>query len=91
VFLREASRQLKNVKVLALREEDVREAFDHMISRAVSYRDLVPSLKHLGSTADLLTGEEVPPEDLGFEWWREVLLPWGKRRFLRSGRLRPGA
>jgi 16S rRNA (guanine(527)-N(7))-methyltransferase RsmG len=37
VFLREASRKVPNVKVAAKRAEDVTEAFDWVISRAVSY------------------------------------------------------
>ena len=87
VFLREASRQLKNVKVVCARAEDVGERFDHVISRAVSYLDLASSLKSLGRFADLLTGEEEPPANLGFAWAEAIALPWGKRRFLRSGRL----
>jgi len=86
VFLRETTRRLGNVQVLAARAEDVRETFDHVMSRAVSYTGLVPSLKKLAMCADLLTGEEVPPDDLGFAWNQAILLPWGKRRFLRCGR-----
>jgi 16S rRNA (guanine527-N7)-methyltransferase len=86
VFLREASRNLANVEVMARRAEDVRERFDHAISRAVSYADLTRSLKELAGDADLLTGAEEPPAALGF-WWKEpILLPWGERRFLRCGR-----
>jgi 16S rRNA (guanine(527)-N(7))-methyltransferase RsmG len=86
VFLREASRGLTNVRVLSVRFEDVAEApFDRLVSRAVSYKDLKPALKKLGPTADLLTGEEAPPADLGFIWDVPILLPWGRSRFLRSG------
>jgi 16S rRNA (guanine(527)-N(7))-methyltransferase RsmG len=86
VFLREASRQLPNVRVLPVRFENITDApFDRVISRAVSYEDLTPALKRIGRAADLLTGEEVPPESLGFVWEAPVRLPWGKSRFLRSG------
>src|SRR5580704_17440976 len=44
VFLREASRKVLNVRVLAKRAEDVDEEFDWVISRAVSYEDLTPFL-----------------------------------------------
>lgn len=86
VFLREAIRQLPNVRVLPVRFEEVTEApFDRVISRAISYEDLTPTLKTIGRAADLLTGEEVPPESLGFVWEAPIRLPWGKSRFLRSG------
>jgi 16S rRNA (guanine527-N7)-methyltransferase len=86
VFLRESSRALLNVRVLAKRGEAVEEAFDHVISRAVSYEDLSPALKNLAPNADLLTGAEEPPASLGFQWAEPVPLPWGARRFLRMGR-----
>src|SRR5208283_5706443 len=47
VFLREASRSLPNVRVLARRAEDVKEQFDWAISRAVSYQDVASFLKNL--------------------------------------------
>jgi 16S rRNA (guanine527-N7)-methyltransferase len=85
VFLREATRDLANVSVSAVRGEFVREVFDCAISRAVSYEDLVPILKRVGRRADLLTGAESPPDALGFEWEQPIPLPWGRARFLRVG------
>jgi len=85
VFLREVSRTLPNVTVLAERAEAVKEQFDRAISRAVSYQDLVPILKKMAPNADLLTGAEAPPEELGFTWDAPAALPWGERRFLRRG------
>jgi 16S rRNA (guanine527-N7)-methyltransferase len=85
VFLREATRGLPNVRVLAIRAEEVKERFDRVVSRAVSYADLANSLKYLAPVADLLTGTEQPPEALGFRWTEPVQLPWGRSRFLRSG------
>jgi 16S rRNA (guanine(527)-N(7))-methyltransferase RsmG len=85
VFLREASRKVGNVRVIAKRAEEVEEEFDHLISRAVSYEDLRGSLKRLAPIADLLTGAEVPA-DLGMDWEAAVAAPWGKARFLRIGR-----
>jgi 16S rRNA (guanine527-N7)-methyltransferase len=84
VFLREASRKILNVRVVAKRAEDVEEEFDHLISRAVSYEDLRGSLKRLAPVADLLTGVEAPP-DIGIEWGEPIAIPWGKARFLRIG------
>jgi 16S rRNA (guanine527-N7)-methyltransferase len=86
VFLREASRTLPNLRILAKRAEDVGEKFDWVISRAVSYSDLASFLKRLAPNADLLSGAERPPVGLGFEWDEPVVLPWGNQRFLWTGR-----
>ena len=85
VFLREASRNLPNVRVVAMRAEDVKEQFDWAISRAVSYADLASFLKNLAPNVDLLTGGEAPPDGIGFVWQLPMLVPWGGQRFLRSG------
>jgi 16S rRNA (guanine(527)-N(7))-methyltransferase RsmG len=85
VFLREASRKIGNVRVIAKRAEEVDEEFDHLISRAVSYEDLKVSLKKLALAVDLLTGAEEPP-GLGMDWDEPVAVPWGNARFLRMGR-----
>jgi 16S rRNA (guanine527-N7)-methyltransferase len=85
VFLREASRKLPSIRVVAKRAEEVAGPFDVAISRAVSYQDLQGSLRRLASRAMLLTGQEVPPDALGFVWETPIPLPWGERRFLRIG------
>jgi 16S rRNA (guanine(527)-N(7))-methyltransferase RsmG len=74
VFLREASRKLPNVKVLALRAEEVKERFDWVVSRAVSFEDLRKPLK-LAPSAALLTGSE--PLGAG---WQVIPLPWAPLR-----------
>jgi len=83
VFLREATRKLPNVQILAERAEDVTGRFDLAISRAVSYEDLGSSLCRLAPRALLLTGQEPPPASLGFDWDPPIPLPWGNNRFLR--------
>lgn len=85
VFLREASRKVPNIRIAAQRFEEVRETFDLVVSRAVSYADLAPALAKLAPSAALLTGSEVPPDRLGFAWEEPVRLPWGSQRFLRMG------
>ncbi len=85
VFLREVSRNLPNVRVLARRAEDVKEQFDRAISRAVSYQDLASFLKNLAPNVDLLTGGEAPPDGIGFVWQPPIPVPWSKQRFLRIG------
>jgi len=86
VFLKEASRDLANVRVEAKRAEEVAERFDWVVSRAVRYSDIAGVLMKLGRNVELLTGE-VRAEDLGgFEWQEPIRLPWGDRRFLWIGR-----
>lgn len=82
VFLREASRELANVRVLAKRAEEVRESFDWVISRAVSYADLSRAVQQLGGRLALLTGAEEPPAEWGMDWEVEPI-PGGKQRYLR--------
>ena len=85
VFLKEASRQLPNIRVLAKRAEDVNETFDWVISRGVSYQDLAKNLRRLAPNAALLTGAEPPPQELGFAW-ELIPLPGSKNRFLAVSR-----
>src|SRR5579872_2084837 len=68
VFLREGARNQANVRVVPKRAEAVKERFDLVISRAVSYEDLAAPLKSLAESADLLTGEEEPPDRWGWRW-----------------------
>jgi 16S rRNA (guanine(527)-N(7))-methyltransferase RsmG len=84
VFLREASRKIGNVRVIAKRADQVKEEFDHLISRAVSYEDLRGSLMRLAPVADLLTGAEEPPNS-GMAWNEPRAVPWSNSKFLRIG------
>jgi 16S rRNA (guanine(527)-N(7))-methyltransferase RsmG len=85
VFLKEAARSLRNVRVLAKRAEDVEGGFDWLISRAVSYADLQGLLPRLAPQAALLSGVEEPSDGLGLQWSEPVVLPWGRQRYLRIG------
>jgi len=92
VFLREATRSMPNVAVLAKRAEEVAGTlasggalFDRAISRAVAYKDLASVLKLIAPAADLLTGAEAPTTGMCFTWNSPIPLPWGRNRFLRSG------
>jgi 16S rRNA (guanine527-N7)-methyltransferase len=84
VFLREASRKLPNVRVLAKRAEDVDESFDWLISRAVSYADLESAVRRFGARLAFLSGAEEPPPSWGT--FDVVPLPSGNARFLRVSR-----
>ena len=82
VFLREAARELENVRVMARRAEDIDERFDWAISRAVRYADICTILHKLAPNAALLTGEVDSSELPGFDWQAPIRLPWGDRRLL---------
>ena len=85
VFLKEATRDLDNFRVLGRRVEDVEERFDWVMSRAVSFKDLDGHLQRLGLRIALLGGEEEAPEDLGVAWSERILISGSKNRFLRIG------
>lgn len=87
VFLREASRGMPNVRVLARRAEDVSESFEWVISRAVSYAELSKGGWKLGGRLALLTGAECPPEKWGLTW-DAVAIAGSRQRFLRISRAR---
>jgi 16S rRNA (guanine527-N7)-methyltransferase len=72
VFLQEAVRALKNVKVASSRAEDLQEQFDWLVSRAVAVKGVLEL--GLAPNRALLVGEG--------EFAEARLLPWGERRFL---------
>ena len=73
VFLREATRDLPNVRVVAVRSDRLAETFDWAISRAVSYAQIRKDLARLASHVAILTGEN----------GNGIPLPWGRKRFLK--------
>lgn len=75
VFLREASREVSNVRVAATRFEEYGGTFDWLISRAVSSPELIRS--RLASNFALLMSSESAPA--GAE---VIRLPWGSDRVL---------
>lgn len=86
VFLREVSRDVPNIKVLAKRAEDVQERFEWVISRAVRYHEIRSAMQKLAPHAALLTGDVTPEDLVGFLWQEPIRLPWGDRRFLYVSR-----
>jgi 16S rRNA (guanine527-N7)-methyltransferase len=85
VFLREAGRDLPNVRIIGKRAGDVSERFDWVVSRAVKYSDIVEDLKKLGKRVELLSGAVDASELPGFDWEVPVRLPWGEHRLLWIG------
>jgi len=86
VFLREASRDIPNVRVLAKRGEDVLERFDWAVSRAVRYEDIRKIMLRLAPRAALLTGDVRASDLAGYDWQEPVRLPWGDHRLLYVSR-----
>ncbi|MDQ6701033.1 MAG: 16S rRNA (guanine(527)-N(7))-methyltransferase RsmG [Acidobacteriota bacterium] len=85
VFLREAARDIANVRVLSQRAEDVTEMFDCVVSRAVSLPNLQDWLvRHAGLVAFL--GGAEPPLLSEFDWNAPIRMPWGDHRYVYSGR-----
>jgi 16S rRNA (guanine527-N7)-methyltransferase len=85
VFLREASRSLRNVQVLAKRAEDVEEWFDWLVSRAVSGDDLSRVALGLAGNLAVLGAEAAPFRVDNISWADPIRLPWGARRYLWFG------
>lgn len=85
VFLRESTRSIPNIRVIAKRAQEIEATFDIAISRAVSYDDLTKPLPKLAPQAYLLTGAELPPPKLNFSWNEPIPLPSGQNRYLRIG------
>jgi 16S rRNA (guanine527-N7)-methyltransferase len=79
VFLREAVRDLPNVRVLSTRAEEVREQFDWVVSRAVSPSEVLAA--SLAARYALLVSTKDAPG--GSEILRS---PWGQDRILAVSR-----
>jgi 16S rRNA (guanine(527)-N(7))-methyltransferase RsmG len=75
VFLREASRNLSNVTVVTDRAENLEAEFDWLVSRAVSFDDIL-KLKLTNNLALLVGGERVPGSGI------LEPIPWGAGRYL---------
>ena len=76
VFLREVSRDLKNVIVVPKRAEDVSGTFDWVVSRAVAPSDVLKS--KLAASFALLIGEDDASRLRG----SSLPIPWGQQRVL---------
>lgn len=81
VFLREATRELSNVNVLAARAESVRERYAWLISRAVALNTIRP-LK-LADRFAVLCGAA---DAASLKTEQCIPLPWGRSRVLAVGR-----
>jgi len=85
VFLREATRDYANVRVLAARAESLEERFDWAVCRAVKFD---AALGRLAPRVAILAGEK-GTEELkrlrAVTWQDPVRVPWGDRRVVLLG------
>jgi 16S rRNA (guanine527-N7)-methyltransferase len=88
VFLRESSRSLRNVSVLAERMERVSKYADWVVTRAVDPTEVVSTIPRLAPNIGLMLGEEdfsSIRNDSRIAWAEPVRLPWGDRRLCVYG------
>jgi 16S rRNA (guanine527-N7)-methyltransferase len=84
VFLREAARELANVKVIPMRAEDISETFDWVAVRAVRFSEIEEALAKLAPNVGILGSAETP-SSTRFTWNIPITVPWGERRKLWFG------
>jgi 16S rRNA (guanine(527)-N(7))-methyltransferase RsmG len=88
VFLREATRSLTNVSVIARRAEEISASFDWLVSRAVNPKLVLSLVPKLASRIGLMLGESdfiELREAKHIAWSEPIRLPWGDRRICVYG------
>jgi len=75
VFLRESTRGISNIRIRAVRAQDVMDTFDWIISRAVAVPE-VATLACAPRKAILASRTDVP------QGWDSITLPWGESRVI---------
>jgi len=88
VFLREATRLLPNVSVIAQRAEEVFTGFDTLVARAVNSKGVVTLVPRLASKIGLMLGEFhflQLQSAKHIAWSEPIRLPWGDRRICAFG------
>jgi 16S rRNA (guanine527-N7)-methyltransferase len=89
VFLRESSRDLSNVSVLAQRMETVSAQCDWVVARAVNPQEVLLNVPRLAPSVGLMLGEDDFSSIRGTEciaWSEPVRLPWGDRKICVYGK-----
>jgi 16S rRNA (guanine527-N7)-methyltransferase len=87
-FLREASRDLPNVRVVAQRAEELDGSFDWVVSRAVAWEKLCKYAGKLGHSLALLLSAadaEKVCGSSGYLWAPTIPLPWSRQGVLLLG------
>ena len=89
VFLRESTRHLNNVRVLAQRLEKVVDHADWVVARAVDPLEILSNIPRLAPNVGLmLTERDFSPIQTKshIAWVDPVRLPWGDRKICVFGR-----
>ena len=88
VFLRESTRGLSNISVLARRAESTSPGFEWLVARGVDPKEVLSNVPRLARQVGLMLGEN----DFsgvrtisGIAWSKVVRLPWGDRRLCVYG------
>ena len=93
VFLRESTRGLPNISVLARRAESVPGRFDWVVSRGVDPKEVLKNVPRLARSVGLMLGEDDFSAIQSFQdiaWSKLVRLPWGDRRLCVYGEVSRG-
>jgi 16S rRNA (guanine(527)-N(7))-methyltransferase RsmG len=88
VFLREATRSLTNVSVLAERAEELSSVFSCLVSRAVNPKEVLALVPRLAPRVGLMLSEDdfLNLQSIKHVAWSEpIRLPWGDRRICAFG------
>ena len=88
VFLREATRGLHNVSVVARRAEEVFDLYSWVVSRAVNPSDVLKNVPRLAQRVGLMLGEDdfsTIKSSPNIAWAEPLRLPWGDRRICVYG------
>jgi 16S rRNA (guanine(527)-N(7))-methyltransferase RsmG len=93
VFLRESSRLLPNVSVLADRMEAVSPWGDWAVARAINPKEVLSQVPRLAVNVGLMLSEEdflTIQSDSRIAWASPVRLPWGDRKLCVYGHVSRG-
>jgi 16S rRNA (guanine527-N7)-methyltransferase len=88
VFLRESSRHLSNVSVIAQRMEELMERADWVVSRAVDPTVVLENVPRLAPNVGLMLAEDdfsAIRASKQIAWAEPVRLPWGDRKLCVFG------
>jgi 16S rRNA (guanine527-N7)-methyltransferase len=88
VFLRESTRHLRNVRVLARRLENLVEAADWAVARAVEPLQILSNVPRLAANVGLMLTERdfaLIKTKSHIAWADPVRLPWGDRKICVFG------
>jgi 16S rRNA G527 N7-methylase RsmG len=93
VFLRESTRGLPNISVLARRAESTTSTFDWLVARGVDPKEVLKNIPRLAPRIGLMSGEDdfsAIKGTSGIAWSEPVRLPWGDRRICVYGEVSRG-